>query len=368
MKEIDLSYRTMFAQLAEQVMDSSFAEGFPLGGSFLRNTSRGKEYWYFQFPSGGPRKYVGPCSDEDITSRIQRFRELKADVRVRRSLVSTLKRNAFLPGPERFTGEVVEAFADAGLFRLRGVLVGTVAYQCYSGLLGVRLPNTAMQTGDADLAQFYAVSAAVEDSLPPIVQILEKLDPTFRELPHQIDGRFTTQYINDTKYKVEFLTPNRGKTEYSDKPAVMPALGGASAQALRYLDFLIRDPVRTVMLHRAGVAVTVPAPGRFAVHKLIVGPKRRDDASGRAKRHKDIMQASSLAAALAQTRSQDDLAEAWAEAWERGPKWKEGLAAGLALMQPDNRSAFMDALRAGLEGLDLDPSNYGAAPDGEPSP
>ena len=40
------------------------------------------------------------------------------------------------------------------------------------------------------------------------------------------------------------------------------------------LDFLIRDPVRTVLLHRSGVPVLVPSPERFAVHKLIVATRR----------------------------------------------------------------------------------------------
>ncbi|WP_428843158.1 GSU2403 family nucleotidyltransferase fold protein [Sinorhizobium terangae] len=54
----------------------------------------------------------------------------------------------------------------------------------------------------------------------------------------------------------------------------MPALGGASAQPLRFMDFLIRESVRTVFLYGAGCHGAGPRPVRYAVHKLIVRPLR----------------------------------------------------------------------------------------------
>nr|WP_312002374.1 GSU2403 family nucleotidyltransferase fold protein [Bradyrhizobium hereditatis] len=62
------------------------------------------------------------------------------------------------------------------------MLVGTVAYQCYSAVLGTRLDAVAMQTGDADFAQFHEISVAVGDSMPPILEVLRRVDPTFREV------------------------------------------------------------------------------------------------------------------------------------------------------------------------------------------
>lgn len=49
-------------------------------------------------------------------------------------------------------------------------------------------------------------------------------------------------FRNKDGYKVEFLTSNRGSDDYMGQPAKMPALGGPSADPLRFLDFLIRDP------------------------------------------------------------------------------------------------------------------------------
>ncbi|WP_199699252.1 GSU2403 family nucleotidyltransferase fold protein [Oleomonas cavernae] len=42
---------------------------------------------------------------------------------------------------------------------------------------------------------------------------------------------------------VEFLTPNRGSDDCSGRPTTMPALGGATAQPLWFLNFLIHQPI-----------------------------------------------------------------------------------------------------------------------------
>lgn len=380
MRAIDLVYRTMFAELGQRCVDAQFVrdfaiegagEPFPAEGSFVRETIKGRDYWYHRSPlADGKRakRYVGPVSDPEITRRVEEFASMKDDLRARRKLVSTLSREAYLPEPERFTGDVVEALAAAGLFRLRGVLVGTIAFQCYPGLLGIRMPSSAMQTGDADFAQFHSISVAVDDTIPPVLDVLRGVDASFREIPNQGDPRRTTQFEAAHRYRVEFLTPNRGGDEFLGKPAPMPALGGASAQPLRFLDFLIRDPVRSVMLHRGGVPVLVPAPGRYAVHKLIVASRRLNDENGALKREKDVRQAGLLCEALALTRRHADLAEGYAEAWERGPAWQAAIARGLSYMPAPAADDFRSAVAEGLDDLGLDPARHGLGAGGPPSP
>jgi hypothetical protein len=63
------------------------------------------------------------------------------------------------------------------------------------------------------------------------------------------------------------------------------------------------------MLHGSGILVLVPAPERFAVHKLILALQRP---IGAAKRDKDVAQAGALILALLEKRS-EDLRLAWAE-------------------------------------------------------
>lgn len=359
MKEIDLVYRTMYAELAQRSFDASFDTAFPLTGNFLKVPVDGREYWYFHDTRAKPaRRYVGPVADQVITERATAFNRIKSDFRGRRKLVSTLTREAGLPAAERMTGDVVEALEKAGIFRLRGVLVGTVAFQTYAAHLGVRLAGAAMQTGDADFAQFHSISAAIGDAMPPILEVLRTVEPSFRPIPHAADGTQSTRYVDDRNYSVEFLTPNRGSDDHADKPVPMPALGDTAAQPLRFLDFLIHDPIRAVLLHKAGVPVLVPAPERYAVHKLIVASRRRSDANGAGKREKDVHQARLLIEALALTRQQATLAEAFAEAWKRGPHWREGIARGMSYLQQNHRQMADEVLAEGLAEIGEEPSDF----------
>lgn len=123
-------------------------------------TSKGREYWHFQtYQDGGrTRRFVGPVAEPEITSRVERFTDIKADFSQRRDLVRAL--GQVLPRPDALTGDIVEVLWKAGFFRLRGVLIGTVAFQAYAGLLGVKLPGSSILTQDADFAQFKAISGS----------------------------------------------------------------------------------------------------------------------------------------------------------------------------------------------------------------
>jgi hypothetical protein len=333
MEQISLPLQTLYADLQQQTLEAAFDEQFPENGTFVTKVRKGRKYWYYEgydTSSGGETearkysKYVGPQDDPVIAKRVEEFGRTKTSFKERRRLVTSL-RNAGLPAPPTFVGDLVEALWKAGLFRLRGVLVGTLAYQTYAGLLGVRLTGAPIMTGDVDLAQFHAISMLIEDSMPPMLETLQAVDRTFRARPH-LTSPATTAFTNAKNFRVEFLTPNRAGDDKAAEPAAMPALGGASAQALRYLDFLIREPVRAVLLHKGGVPVTVPAPERYATHKLIVSVLRNDD--GAPKARKDTLQAGLLIEALALNARQADLGFAWMEAWDRGPRWRENLTAG----------------------------------------
>jgi len=349
-KAIDLMYQTMLAELGQRSLDAAWTADFPSSGRFTPVTVKDRRYWYFDQPDGKggrTRRYVGPADDPEIASRVATFKEQKDDLRARRRLVSSLTREGGMIAPDSMSGDVVEALATGGLFRLRGVLIGTVAFQTYSGILGVRLPMAAILTGDADIAQDYAISSEVNDSLPPIVELLQTVDPSFRPVPHRSGAAASSAFQTAAGYRVEFLTSNRGSNEYIDQPAKMPALGGASADPLRFLDFLIRDPMRTILLHKSGVPTTVPAPERYAVHKLIVASRRLNDGQSAVKRDKDIRQAELLFEALLQTRRASDVALVYNEAWGRGQAWQDGIRAGAGMMTDDGRDRLRESLRVG---------------------
>lgn len=358
MKRLDHTYQLLYSELAQRALDAAFSSEFSLEGRFITQESGSRRYWYFDTAkTDGPgkhRRYVGPTDDPEITKRVEAFKDLKADYRARRKLVSTLSREAYLPKPETTTGQIVEALAEGGFFRLRGVLVGTVAFQAYAPILGVRLPEAILHTGDADFAPFHSISVAVGDEMPPILELLRRVDPTFREIPHPADSRRSTAFVSRSGYRVEFLTPNTGSADYHGAPAPMPALGGASAQPLRFLDFLIYEPVRAVLLHGAGVPVLVPAPERYAVHKLIVASRRHGD--GMAKSAKDRRQAANLIEIMVELNRSAELTEAFAEAWSRGPAWREAINESVRALETGAQEKLSLGLKTGAKQLGLDPA------------
>jgi hypothetical protein len=348
--ELPLALRTVYAELLDRAAAADFGHTFPQDGAFVAKMVRGRRYWYFQDATANGRKqrYVGP-ETPDLLERMAHHKEARENQQDLRALVSTLVRSALLPRPLPPIGETVAALAGAGVFRLRGVLVGTIAYQTYSAMLGERLPAALIQTDDVDIAQFADVSVAVGDAIAPIADVLKRVNPTFRPVPHLRGPEYVTAFKAVRGLRVEFLTPNRGPE--TDEPRHLPALG-IDAHPFRFLDFLIREPEPAVLLHGPGVFVSVPAPQRFALHKLIVARRRP---VGAGKSEKDIRQATSLLDVLIRQRPHE-LRSAWQEAYARGTAWRRLLGEGMGLIQPDVRDRTLKLVgvhRSIVPGLDL---------------
>jgi hypothetical protein len=331
---LDLAYATLVAELLDRCLDAQFDADFDESGSFIKVTTKGRGYWYYKpsLSNGQPDKriYVGPADDEAISTRVAAFKNGKSDYQARRRIVSTLVRDARLFQPEARVGAVVEALWKAGVFGMRACLVGTIAYQTYGTVLGYRLAGRSLMTADIDLAQFHSISAAVADSTPPILSVLQSVDQAFRPIPQLNDRAGPSRFQGSDGLRVDILTPNRGSDDFSGQPVSMPTLGGAAAEPLRFLDFLIHEPVRTVLLYKAGIPVLVPDPARYAIHKLIVAHRRE---RGTGKDLKDLEQAENLAVALTTVARNDDLLAAHHEAMERGPAWREAITASLGRLK-----------------------------------
>ncbi len=329
--DIPLMLQTTYAELLDRVRLDALA-GMADDGTFVVKHVRGRRYWYLQHGAakGRAQTYVGPETPA-LLERIAKYRNNQAERRDRSELVRMLTRAGGLPRPLPAIGQVLSALSSAGIFRLRGVLVGTVAYQTYAAMLGVRLPAAMVQTSDIDLAQFADVSVAVGETTTPALEILRQANPSFRAVPHLVPP-FSVSYAASNGLRVDFLTPNRGR----DTEVPRPLLAfGTAALPLRFLDFLIRDPEDAVLLHEAGVLVSVPTPERFAIHKLIVAQRRR---AGDAKRAKDLRQADLLLDVLVRGRP-GGLASAWREATGRGKTWRRLAEDGLAELSDATRKA-----------------------------
>ena len=345
-----LVVQTTYAELLERCAAASFGAAFPEEGTFTCKTIKGRRYWYFQVRTaeGRAQRYVAPESPE-LLERIATHRQARDDERERRVLVSTLVRSFGLPAPLATIGDVVSALAKAGIFRLRSVLIGTVAYQSYPAMLGVRVPGALLQTSDVDIAQFTNVSVSVADRTPPMLEVLKEADSTFKEVPRISQHNAATSYMAKGGLRVDFVTPNQGAD--TDRSQDLPALQTA-AQPLRFLDFLIDETEDAVVLHGSGIYVKVPAPERYAVHKLILATRRR---TGTGKRDKDLHQAQVLIESLAGKRPQA-LKQVWEEAYGRGKEWRAALLTGMSQLAPVARDVLLKTLnrtREIIPGIDL---------------
>ncbi|MEO1370032.1 MAG: GSU2403 family nucleotidyltransferase fold protein [Acidobacteriota bacterium] len=215
---------------------------------------------------------------------------------------------------------VVEVLADAGVFRLGGVLVGTHAFGPYGNMLGIRWARSMLRTHD--IAQDPVVGVGLQgDAGPsdvPAAPVHSKLGffgiPTLD--PRQPSASFK---IRGQELRVDFLTPLVGPPRPG---SVHLSSLRVSAQPLRLLDYLIEKPVQALILgRRRALLVNVPDPARFALHKLWTSGRRA--ASFHAKAVKDLVQASALLEFLAAERTVD-VERAWEDVGHR-PKVRQDI-------------------------------------------
>ncbi len=346
--QIPLPLQTVYAELVERAHLEQMAVDFDdPRGSFVKRDFDNRQYWYFR-PStvnGAPRRdrYVGPDTPK-LQARIAEHRLAKDGYKQRRSMVSALTR-AGMQAPDRRTGSILQALADAGVFRMRAVVVGTSAYQAYSGLLGIRLGGSNATTDDLDIAQFTTISVAINDQIDfSFLETLQKVDPEFRPISETFSRNLVCRYAVGDSYRVDLLTPNRGPD--GDAPVRLPALQ-TDAQPLRYLDFLIYQEVQAVALYGAGVPINVPSPERYCLHKLIVSRKRIQTTGSQTKARKDLRQAGELLAVLCEQRPYE-IKDLWDELKERGPKWRESAAEAVSMLDAQTGSS---AIRMKLENV-----------------
>ena len=311
-----------------------------IGGSPVQRTIRGREYWYARSYVGNEEKerYLGPDTPE-LRERIERLQQQRDDLREReagrRSLVQILRVKG-VPRIDAATGKVQQALARAGVFRLRGVLVGSHAFRLYPLILGVAISEAHHATEDIDLARFHEISVALDDEVDPKIQEalaqVGELTPAASLYPTQPTG----YRVADTV--VEILTPNQGPDR--DEPVALPALG-VHAKRLRFLDFLLAEAIPAAVPYRYGVLVNVPQPARYAVHKLIVATRRARTAAAKAR--KDSEQAMALIRVLAEDQP-DELARAYQEARNRGEQWRRALTRGANRMTGEVKGMLDRAL------------------------
>ena len=132
------------------------------------------------------------------------------------------------------------------------------------------------------------------------------------------------KHRDEPEFQVDFLTP---RTSDSEDPIRIPNLDVA-LQPLRFMEFSLEGVQQTTLFDPTGrcVVVNLPAPQRYAVHKLLIIGERAG--AFKAKVSKDLAQAAALMSYFV-ANDPEALQEAWADALGRGPGWRKRAAEGL---------------------------------------
>ena len=311
---------TLYAELLDQCVAGE-AERRASGmqpGSFVSKTIRGATYWYVQRTAGAEKRqtYLGretPALLKWMRDAESARRTARADDASRAEIVRMLAAG----GAARETGAVVQTLrilADSGIFQGGGVLVGTQAFTCYANMLGVHFDQQLMRTADIDIAHDAAVALAMSRSEPAVdlVDALRKSEPRFFAVPG-LDPRepSTSLKVRGRDIRIDFLATASKRQERG--PLLLPQFGIA-AHPMPNIDYLIAEPVHAVVIGGSGVLVNVPAPARFALHKVWVARQR--NVAEQAKARKDMRQAEQVLNVLLEDRPAD-ITHAWRAAEER---------------------------------------------------
>ena len=331
--ELSLSAQTAYAQLFDATLASELSRSVAnLRGSFAKKTVKGRDYWYFQFTDlGGTLRqlYVGPDS-EQVRLLVSESRQPREEP------LLPLARAAIALGCAPVLGRhfrVIRRLSEYGFFQAGGVLVGTHAFLSYGNLLGVRWSEAA-RTQDVDLAH---AGKNLAVALPATLQVdthgaIESLQLGLLPIGG-LAARSGATYLNpkDPEFRLDFLTTlHRGKDEPFEHPQLHVAL-----QPLKFMEYLLENVGQAAVFCEEGsVAVNIPHPARYALHKLLAYGERKG--SFLQKSQKDLWQAAALIDCL-KTRRPWEVEEAWADLLGRGAGWvtraKQGLGA-LGKMAP----------------------------------
>ena|SRR6185312_12204084 len=295
--------QTLYAELQERLLAELARRSVGKApGTFTTKRLSGGEYVYFQYsePGGKQRQLYLGRSGPELARMIERFKREKVDAEKERGELERLSAQVLAGGGWAMgarPGRVLKAFADAGVFETGAVLVGTHAFGVIGNLLGVRWTGAHLRTEDVDVAAV-SLAATPERGSADAEKALERLEMGFLPVPG-LDPRHpsTSFKVRGEALRVDFLTPGKGGA-----PVRVPSLG-TSAHPLPFMDYLIENPEKASVLDAGGFLTLVPAPARFALHKIIVAGER--PAFQETKAAKDLAQAAQILEQLAEARPGD---------------------------------------------------------------
>ena len=298
-----------------------------LSGAFTTKRIRGSDYVYFQYsdPGGAKRQFsIGRRSPEidEITRQYAIAREESEADEEQIARLAGLLRAAGVATVPHGPARILRALADAGVFSVGGVLMGSYAFLAIGNLLGVRWPGAAWRTQDVDIAAHLQV--AVPDMTADVPKALDALQMGFVPVP-QLDPEHpsTSFRVRGKPLSVDLITPG---TDRDSRPIQIRRLNAAAAP-IKYLSLGMSDAQPAVVVEGASATlIVVPNPARFALHKLLVSQTR--SVIQQTKAPKDLHQASLILEVLTEDRPED--LESAADAFRAsGPAVTSKVARGL---------------------------------------
>lgn len=140
------------------------------------------------------------------------------------------------------------------------LLIGSWCMLAYKDYFAEIPYQPAIRTRDIDLLV----------PLPPKFTRKVDIENLLRDLDFVVSFKGRQGFIQlvHSELMLEFLVPERGRG--FDKPYPLPKLG-VNAQAIRYLDFLTKKVIKASL---ENIAIKVPHPACFALHKIMVSVRR----------------------------------------------------------------------------------------------
>jgi len=244
-------------------------------------------------------EYLGTSGSAD-TSEV---REAMLVARRQKALGVLLKAAGY-QFSDRKTFDTLAVLHNHGVFAAGATLLGSHAYGALMNSLGFRAPPYMTQDVAIGRRESLKLVGSKTGALD-LRAILKQTGLQLVDVPG-LDRKSPSTSLKErgaSRFRIDLLAPS-GTLEYGT--IEVPELS-AHAATLPFLGYLLGERVSRVVLGpRGAVSVVVPAPARFALHKVLVSQLRANDAS---KSAKDLQQAGAVIEALT-LRVPDDLEEA----------------------------------------------------------
>ena len=304
-----------------------------LTGSFAEKTIKGERYLYWQAsqPGGRTKQFYLGRRTPALTRMMSRFErshtENQPDLERIRRLAAQLRAGGAImtDGP---SARVVRALSESGLFDAGQFWSAHTLSRCsamcwaYGGSRAHFALKILATSAGAD------IDVAVPDLEADVPSVLESLEMGFLPVPPLDPKQPSTSFkVRGQALRVNLLCPKRGA---SDKPVFIRRFN-AAAQPLEHLEYLLEAPEKALLIDGGAALVNVPAPARFAFHKLLIATLR--PAAFQAKAEKDVVQAVQVLDVLVEARP-GDLSPAWSSLRAPGRSWGAGGAPGDSLSSP----------------------------------